>query len=556
MNNVTGEPQPKGKINRRDFLKVAGVATGAAVLAGIGGREYLRNIFEKDRKIDMSLFTITIPDRDEKRINYALFHAVFPELIAEEKDGFSFVNKDEKELVLDFSNLAGEKIKLAQNKVDVAFANVSWKDAKKKENQGEVAAGLICRGNFAIRGDVNKQPEFIGEALHRSIMFIGNGTESCKVEDIKLSGLKSFHQEPEGDLNLLSPSYIAADDTNLEVNGVYINHAVSRPEGINATNAQLSKGISVHNAKNSHPLSLNIHASKVDGLEWDAIYSNGYVLINLDNVALFQDRTFKKYHNGGAAVGSTFNSPKGKIIIRKSRLDYAKGAGIWFEPDDHKNQTINIDSKDCNHSPFHWFIGLQPKQKVKLRHTIIQPDWGDLSYGELIYWPIQAKYEGENVGLDFDTLEYRFNESRQGKARLLAFATFDSQAITKFENYGLDKFVRNHIDNFGDILITIDENQFLLTQNNLLKALKNIEESHDGALNPSCMIVDFDLEENLFEIRFFSHCDLEKEEIHFTEPFSVNQKGELVDSIKASKLTSTKLLFRKDIQQSKRLKFT
>jgi len=552
MNNISGEPKPTG-MNRRDFLKVAGAAgvAGVALLASIGGREYLRNIFEKDRKVDMSLFTLGIPGRDEKIINYSLFCMVFPELIAEEKDGFSFVNKDEKQLVLDFSNLAGEKIRLFPNKVDVAFANVSRKDAKKEKNYGEVNAGLICRGNFAIRGDVNRQPEFIGDFLHRSIMFIGNGTESCRVEDVKLSGLKSFHQSPEGDFNIPSPSYIAADDTNLEVNGIYIDHVVSKPDGINEVNAQLSKGISMHNTINRHPLILKIHASRVDGLEWDAIYTNGDARINIDKTALYQDRRYK--HERGVAVGSTFNSSQGKITIKRSKIDYSKGIGIWTDSDERRTQSINFDAQECVSSVSSWCISLNPGQKGKFRHQTIITDWGDTPSADLSYWPVEAFFDNERIGLDFDTLEYEIDKSRTGLAKLMVYANFDN--FDAFDNYGLTKFIQNNVDHFGDLAVNFDNEQFILSQKNLLKALEKIEKEHDNTLNPSGMILHFDLDKKLFIIKIATNYDAESGTIYFTDSFLVNQKGELIDNVQASKRTSIRHLTRKGMKHTKKLKF-
>lgn len=513
------------KISRRDFLKLGaaalgGVALGGVTLAALGTRERLRNIWEKEGKIDMMLFSGKDSETNERSINFPLLKAVFPELIHQEKEGYSFINTGEKEIILDFSRLAGEKIRLGGNIVDAAISNIPWEEAKESKGKAETSCGLVCRGNFTLRGNLRSQPEFVGEGLDRAIMFIGSGSESGKVEDIKLSGLNSFSQ---GDA-AVSPSYIGADDINLEVNGVIVSHSVNRPEEISEENAQLTKGLSLHNTKNDHALKLNIRASAIYGLEWDAVYSNGWALINIDKTNLRQNQAFMEKR--GAAVGSTFNSAAGKITITDSSISYAKGVLIYTNSEGELGR-INLDFENCTLSVAGEAVTLDPGQRAKLRHQKMIIAREDMTSDEAIFYQVQVFYSEEKVGLDFDSLEFVIDPNEKGYwEKLIGFGNYENNKL--FKNYGLSRFIRDNFDHFGDISVSIGKEKIVLTREKLIKALDSIDVFYKGDLNPSCMIFLFDLKKKLLALRIATDYDTANEIVNFTDLFYFGKDGELI----------------------------
>lgn len=511
------------KISRRDLLKLGVAALGGGILAVLGIREKLRNIQEKEGKIDMMLFTSKDSETNERTINFSLLKAVFPELIHQEKEGYSFINTGEKEVILDFKCLSGEKIRLGKNIIEAAISNIPWEEADKPEGKAEASCGLICRGDFTIRGNVNSQPEFVGEGLDRAIMFIGNGKELGQVEDIKFTGLNGYTKGEKK----VAPSYIGADDINLKVRGIYIKNVVNTPEGVSEANAQLAKGISLHNSKNSHNLLMQVQSSLITGLEWDGIYSNGKTQIVLSKVSLIQDKKYR--YRRGTAVAATFNSADGIIMATNLSWNYAKGARFYLNDITQTNNgTTNLDLENCSGSSHAWTLLLGMGDKTKLRGQKIIPDWGISKDDDLKFFPVEINCANGKVGLDFDNLEFTIDPGWKAGARLIKFDGL--QFIPDLQTLGIRNFFEEKFDHFGGLIINVGNEKFDLSRDNLLKALSYIDQNQTVKLNPFNIELRYYLDSRQLVIYVSNYADRAKS-VPSLAVFYINQNGELVDQV-------------------------
>ncbi len=430
------------------------------------------------------------------------------------------------------SGLAGEKIRLSGTKDTAAWSNAPWDKYKSGEAFGSVDAGLVFNGNFTIKGDVGRPPIFLADNLDRAFQFHGDGkTTTATVQDIKISGLRSYAQTENGDGNVPSPAYIVGDDVNLTLEGVLIDHKGSLPDGINETNAQLTKGVMLHNTKNNIPLHLSITHSALHGLQWDGIYANGKAQMVVDTVRLYQDAAYKQQR--GVAIASTFNDRKGFISVQNSDIRYCKGTAIWTNqgdqvPGNRPNILINGSSYDVNA----WSVNMDKDQSVRLATMVVKPYWDSDVIGDPTYWPMELWQENAKPDLSFGTLEFAIKPTHTESVRLLEFVNWhDYDALGK---RGLQTHVREDIKHIGDIVITTGERMQKITRDAFLTFLGEVEKAHPE-VNPAVIRMIYDPNTRQVGVQFATAFDKTTGNLSLSDFFWMPKNGESTPPVSSQK---------------------
>lgn len=491
-----------------------------------------RIFFAKEHRIDMGnyLSKIKVEGKEEWTINFTALRLFFPDVVKESEDG-GFVLKNEKEtpVVLDFSNAAGKEIRLFPNHSKVSKPNMSWDKAKQESGFGKVSGGLFLEGAFRVEGNVGKHPVFIGDALDRVIDFKGTGGEECSVKDITFRGLNAFKQDENGKGDCPNPAFIAGDNVNLEVQGVVVDYVPVKPDQVNEENSQLAKGIilhNTHNTKNQNPLHLFVAHSIIKGLQWDGVTSNGLVEVRIDNSHIIQDASYKQ--NRGVGVASTFNSPQGRIVITRSLIDYCKGTSIWInEKTDLPRKANNLEIFDSTINNTGWAISIDGEQKTRVKNLEIAPDYNGGSQEGSLYWPLDLNWKGKNFDLSLESLRFKLYPEMGDVVKLVFFANWEG--FSDFQGIPPVDFFTKHFGSWGELSARVKfsdgETEVKVTKDQFLDFLKNIKPG-EQSLNPSGMMLWFDMKKKQFVVLFATELDSETGTMYFSEPFYISPKIE------------------------------
>jgi len=511
----------KPSFSRRDFLKVtgAGLAAVAVVGSGVAGKE--RIIFSNEHKIDMDnyLSKIKVGGRDEWTINFTALRVFFPDVVKEsEQGGFVLKNDSEKPVVLDFSNAGGKEIRLFPNDSSVAKSNMSWEKSKEPTGFDLVRGGLFLEGAFAVKGNIGREPIFVGDVLDRVISFKGNGTQTCVVEDVAFKGLNAFKQDQTGEDDCPSPAFIAGDDVNLEVRGIKIDYTPIKPDWADEVNSQLAKGIILHNTQNKRPLKMLVTHSVIKGLEWDGVYANGLVEIQVVKSRLFQNRSYKQVR--GVGIASTFNSPDGKISIVDSTVDYCKGTSIWInEKTDLPRKINNLEIQDTAISNAGWAISIDADQKTKIKNLNVSPDYAGGLQSDTEYFPFHLGWKGEKFDLSFENLNFNLSTDMGDGIKLMFFANWDEFA--NFSDTSPKEFFDKDFGSWGDVSVKLKGDggkteEFKLSKQQFADFLTNFKSNE--IVNPSGMMLWFDTKIKQFVVLFATNLDPQGS-MSFSEPY-------------------------------------
>lgn len=521
--DTAGVQEQSPKLSRRDFLKVAGVGVAAATLVGGGVVARERFIFSNEHKIDMDnyLSKIKAGGKDEWTINFTALRLFFPDVVKEsEHGGFVLKNESEKPVVLDFSNAGGKEIRLFPNQSEVAKSNISWGKSNDPTGFDKVTGGLFLEGAFKVKGSIGREPIFIGDILDRVISFKGSDKEDCAVEDIAFRGLNSFKQDQNGGADCPSPAFIAGDDVNLEVQGIKIDYIPVKPDWADEINSQLAKGIILHNTKNKQPLKMFVAHSVIKGLQWDGVCANGLAEIQVENSRLFQDRSYKQAR--GVGIASTFNSPDGKISISRSTVDYCKGVSIWVnEKTDLPRKVSNLEILDTTISNAGWAISIDGDQKTKIKNLEVSPDYGGGSQQDTLYWPLDLSWKGEKFNLAFENLFFNLYPEMGDAVKLMFFANWEQFA--DFSNTSPREFFDKNFGSWGDISVRLKQQdntqeEFKLTKQQFTDFLNDLKIG-DKPINPSGMMLWFDINTKQFVVLFATELDSQSGTMNFSEPY-------------------------------------
>lgn len=518
----------KQQLSRRDFLKLGGAALAAVVV----GDRVRAAVEMSDRSINMAAYVVKNPLNNEHSINFPRLLIDAPKLVKHTKDGFQFHNAEATPFVLDFSSLAGEKIRLPQTKATAAWSNAAWEQYKSGEAFGSVNAGLVFDGNFSIKGNAGNPPVFLADNLDRAMQFHGNGeASSATIQDIKVQGLRSYAQTEKGDGSLPSPAYIVGDDINLTLEGVIIDHKGSLPGGVDESNAQLAKGVMLHNTKNKAPLHMTVTHSMFRGLQWDGIYANGKAQMLIDTVKLFQDPAYKTQR--GVGIASTFNDRKGFISVQNSDIRYCKGTAIWTnqgsqEPGNRPNILINGSSYDVNA----WSVNMDKDQSVRLATMVIKPYWDSDVIGNPTYWPMELWQENAKPDLSFTKLEFSIKPSHNEPVRLMQFVNwYDYGALAK---RGLSTHIKEDIKHVGDIVITCGERMQKITRDTLLDFFSSVEKEHPE-VNPAVIRMMYDPASRQVGVQFANAFDAATGDLSLSDFFWIPKDGASIHPVSSSK---------------------
>ena len=521
MTEDSSEKGQKHSFSRRDFLKVAGVGLGVATLAGSGVVAKERFIFSNESKIDMDnyLSKIKVEGRDEWTINFSALRVFFPDVVKEsEQGGFVLKNDSEKPLVLDFSNAGGKEIRLFPNDSNVAKSNMSWGKSKESTGFDLVRGGLFLEGAFTVKGNIGREPVFVGDVLDRVISFKGTGTETCVVEDVAFKGLNAFKQDQNGGGDCPSPAFIAGDDVNLEVRGIKIDYIPIKPDWVDEVNSQLAKGVILHNTKNEKPLKMLVTHSVIKGLEWDGVYANGLAEIQVIKSRFFQNGSYKQVR--GVGIASTFNSPDGKISIVDSTIDYCKGTSIWVnEKTDLPRKIDNLEIQDTVISNAGWAISIDADQKTKINNLDVSPDYAGELQSDTEYFPFEFSWKGEKFDLSFENLNFNLSSDMGDGIKLMFFANWDE--FDNFSNTSPKEFFDKDFGSWGDVSVTLKGNEgkpeeFKLSKQQFADFLTNFKSSE--TINPSGMMLWFDTKIKQFVVLFATNLDPQGS-MSFSEPY-------------------------------------
>ena len=511
----------KPSFSRRDFLKVAGAGLAAVAVVGSGvvGKE--RIIFSNEHKIDMDnyLSKIKVGGRDEWTINFTALRVFFPDVVKEsEQGGFVLKNDSEKPVVLDFSNAGGKEIRLFPNDSSVAKSNMSWEKSKEPTGFDLVRGGLFLEGAFAVKGNIGREPIFVGDVLDRVISFKGNGTQTCVVEDVAFKGLNAFKQDQTGEDDCPSPAFIAGDDVNLEVRGIKIDYTPIKPDWADEVNSQLAKGIILHNTQNKRPLKMLVTHSVIKGLEWDGVCANGLVEIQVVKSRLFQNRSYKQVR--GVGIASTFNSPDGKISIVDSTVDYCKGTSIWInEKTDLPRKINNLEIQDTAISNAGWAISIDADQKTKIKNLNVSPDYAGGLQSDTEYFPFHLGWKGEKFDLSFENLNFNLSTDMGDGIKLMFFANWDEFA--NFSDTSPKEFFDKDFGSWGDVSVKLKGDggkteEFKLSKQQFADFLTNFKSNE--IVNPSGMMLWFDTKIKQFVVLFATNLDPQGS-MSFSEPY-------------------------------------
>jgi len=511
----------KPSFSRRDFLKVtgAGLAAVAVVGSGVAGKE--RIIFSNEHKIDMDnyLSKIKVGGRDEWTINFTALRVFFPDVVKEsEQGGFVLKNDSEKPVVLDFSNAGGKEIRLFPNDSSVAKSNMSWEKSKEPTGFDLVRGGLFLEGAFAVKGNIGREPIFVGDVLDRVISFKGNGTQTCVVEDVAFKGLNAFKQDQTGEDDCPSPAFIAGDDVNLEVRGIKIDYTPIKPDWADEVNSQLAKGIILHNTQNERPLKMLVTHSVIKGLEWDGVCANGLAEIQVVKSRLFQNRSYKQVR--GVGIASTFNSPDGKISIVDSTVDYCKGTSIWInEKTDLPRKINNLEIQDTAISNAGWAISIDADQKTKIKNLNVSPDYAGGLQSDTEYFPFHLGWKGEKFDLSFENLNFNLSTDMGDGIKLMFFANWDEFA--NFSDTSPKEFFDKDFGSWGDVSVKLKGDggkteEFKLSKQQFADFLTNFKSNE--IVNPSGMMLWFDTKIKQFVVLFATNLDPQGS-MSFSEPY-------------------------------------
>jgi len=512
------------KFSRRDFLKAAGVAAVAGALSATGVVAKERIFLATEDAIDMDryLLKINVEGRDEWTINFRALRLFFPDVVKKSKDG-SFVLKNEKDtpVVLDFSNAAGKDIRLVPNHSEVSKSNMSWDKAKQESGFGKVSGGIFLEGAFKVKGNTDNHPVFIGDVLDRVINFNGTGGENCSVENVTFRGLNAFKQDEKGGSDCPDPAFIAGNNVNLEVRGVTVDYIPIKPDWANEENSQLAKGIILHNTENQNPLHLIVEHSMIKGLQWDGVTSNGLVDVKIDNSQLIQDASYK--YTRGVGIASTFNSPQGKITITDSFIDYCKGASIWVNETDLPSKENNLEIFDSTINNSAWAISIQGEQKTRVKNLEIAPNYRD-GPQKGSYCPLELRWKGNKFDFSLENLRFKLYPEMGDAVQLTFFANWER--FSDFQGMPPVDFFAEHFGLWGDLSAKVKfsdgETEVKVTRDQFLNFLKNLK-STEQDLNPSGMMLWFDMEQRQFVVLFATEID-SSGNMHFSEPFYINSK--------------------------------
>jgi len=511
----------KPSFSRRDFLKVtgAGLAAVAVVGSGVAGKE--RIIFSNEHKIDMDnyLSKIKVGGRDEWTINFTALRVFFPDVVKEsEQGGFVLKNDSEKPVVLDFSNAGGKEIRLFPNDSSVAKSNMSWEKSKEPTGFDLVRGGLFLEGAFAVKGNIGREPIFVGDVLDRVISFKGNGTQTCVVEDVAFKGLNAFKQDQTGEDDCPSPAFIAGDDVNLEVRGIKIDYTPIKPDWADEVNSQLAKGIILHNTQNERPLKMLVTHSVIKGLEWDGVCANGLAEIQVVKSRLFQNRSYKQVR--GVGIASTFNSPDGKISIVDSTVDYCKGTSIWInEKTDLPRKINNLEIQDTAISNAGWAIRIDADQKTMIKNLNVSPDYAGGLQSDTEYFPFHLGWKGEKFDLSFENLNFNLSTDMGDGIKLMFFANWDEFA--NFSDTSPKEFFDKDFGSWGDVSVKLKGDggkteEFKLSKQQFADFLTNFKSNE--IVNPSGMMLWFDTKIKQFVVLFATNLDPQGS-MSFSEPY-------------------------------------
>jgi len=528
MSEDTIGKQESPKLSRRDFLKVAGIAMGAGTLVANGVVAKDRIFFAKEHSIDMDnyLSKIKVEGRDEWTINFTALRLFFPDVVKEsEHGGFVLRNEKETPVVLDFSNASGKEIRLFPNQAEVSKSNMSWDKANQESGFGVASGGLILEGDFRVKGNIAKHPVFVGDVLDRVICFKGSGKEECSVEDITFRGLNAFKQDQNGREDCPDPAFIAGDNINLEVQGINIDYVPVKPDWANEENSQLAKGIILHNTRNQEPLQLLVAHSMIRGLQWDGITSNGLVDVRVDNSRLIQDRSYKQ--SRGVGIASTFNSPKGKITINRSLVDYCKGTSIWVnEQTDLPREGNNLEIFDSTINNASWAVSIDAEQKTRIKNLEVAPDYDGGPQEGSVYWPLDLNWKGNKFDLSFDGLKFKLYPKMGDAVKLAFFANWEG--FSDFQGMAPADFFTEHFGSWGDLSARVKfpegETEIKVTKDQFLDFLQNIQVG-EQSMNPSGMMLWFDMKERQFVVLFATELDSESGTMYFSDPFYISTES-------------------------------
>lgn len=506
------------KFSRRDFLKVAGTGLGAAALVASGVVARERLIFSNEHKIDMDnyLSKIKVEGRDEYTINFTALRTFFPDIVKEsEHGGFILKNESENQVVLDFSNARGKEIRLFPNHSKVAKSNMSWEKANQEEGFDLVSGGLFLEGSFKVKGSIGNEPVFVGDVLDRVINFSGTGVEECVVEDIFFKGLNAFKQDQTGGGDCPDPAFINGDNVNLEVNGIKIDYVPVKPDWADETNSQLAKGIILHNTENNRPVQMLVSHSIIKGLQWDGICANGLAKISVNKSRLIQDISYKQ--SRGVGIASTFNSPEGSISITNSEVNYCKGTSIWVnERTDLPRKISNLGISDSTISNAGWAISIDANQKTSIRNLNVLPDYNGGSQQDSVYWPLDLNWKGNKFDMSFENLNFSLSPEMGDAIKLMFFANWENFA--DFSNTTPQEFFDKGFGSWGNVSVKINGEEFKLQKEQFAKFIEDFK-STDEKVNPSGMMLWFDVKQKQFVVLFATTLDTQSGSMSFSEPY-------------------------------------
>lgn len=470
--------------------------------------------------MDNYLSKINTGDKDEYCINFTALRAFFPDIVKEsEHGGYVLKNDSENQVILDFSNARGKEIRLSPNHSKVAKSNMSWEKANQEEGFDIVSGGLFLEGSFKVRGSIGNEPVFIGDNLDRAINFKGTGAEECVVEDIIFIGLNAFKQDQRGGQDCPDPAFINGDNVNLEINGIKINYILIESDWADETNSQLTKGIILHNTDNNRPIQMLVSHTIINGLQWDAICANGLAKIIVNKSRLIQNSSYKQ--SRGVGVASTFNSPEGSISITNSEVNYCKGTSIWINEKTYLPRRIsNLGIRDTTICNSGWAIFIDADQKTILNNLNVLPDYNGGLQQDYIYCPLDFNWKGNKFDMSFENLNFSLSSEMGDVIKLMSFENWENFA--DFSNTTPQEFFDKRFGYWGNVSVKIDGEEYKLQKEQFAKFINNFKSTEN--LNPSRMVLQFDVKQKQFVVLFATEFDTQSGSRGFSEPYYLGKQ--------------------------------
>ena len=351
-------------LSRQEFLTLSQLGAAGLLTAWLGAKgkpliDWISGKPEAKEQIRLSIDMadyMKVEDKskpDEVTLNFLKLRKHYPLMVHGQEGEYFLKNKQQDNVELSFDNLGGKRIKIPPNKATAAKSNVPPEEYKQENGYGQVDAGLVMEGNFIVSFDrkLARKPTLVGDGLDRILMFKGNDPDSwSSVEGLKFQNLNDFRQVDDGQ-DTPAPAFISADNTHLIVQTSEISHQAKKPEEIDEINSQLARGIISQNINKQDAQLLVVKSTKIKGLLWDGIVTNGVAKIwaldcNLQQAPAYRERR-------GAAIATTYNTNDGQILVEKSTIDYNKGIAN-FTVDDSSSTRLNLKVVDSTLKVGQW----------------------------------------------------------------------------------------------------------------------------------------------------------------------------------------------------------